>query len=272
MKSNLIKIYFYFPKTKPKDKQKLVDLIIEMMCKNSTIKYAGYSNVNILRKDLLHRIGHYNRSKYRSLSGKEKQSINKIIQTTINKCNKILPLPTKNFIFIFPWFPSKKEKVFNGSFGFASYSCVLHLFIAPDIFTKEAIANSVAHEINHTVSFYYHFDRYGKWSLLDHIVNEGLAENFREDILKTKPPPWAIALSQQKAFEILKKIYPKLNSKNSKIREAIFFGNNKYQRWTGYSIGYWLVKKFRKINQELSWKKIMKMKPEDILKSVKNMA
>jgi len=273
MKSSLIEVNFYFPKaTLVKDKQKFVDLIMEAMRNDGTIKYTGYSNENMLSEGLLGHIGHYNHSKYRNLSEKEKRSISKTIQTTINRCNKILPLPIKNFIFVFPWFPSKEDSIFNGSFGFAAYSCVLHLFIAPGIFTKEAIANSVAHEINHTVSFYYHFDRYARWSLLDHIVNEGLAENFREEVLKTKPAPWAIALSKQKAFKTLKEIYPKLNSKDDKIHRAVLFGNGEYERWAGYSIGYWLVKEFRKMNPNLSWKKIIKIKPEDILKSAKNKA
>lgn len=273
MRSDLIEINFYFPKSAlVKDKQKLVDLIMEAMRNDGTIKYAGYSDENMLREDLLRHIGHYGHSQYRNLSEKEKHSISKNIQTTINKCNKILPLPTKNFIFIFPWFPTEKESTFNGSFGFAAYSCVLHLFVTPGIFTEESIADSVVHEINHTVSYYYHFDRYAQWSLLDHIVNEGLAENFREDVLKTKSAPWAIALSEQKAFEILKEIYPKLNSKDDKIHQAILFGNDKYERWTGYSVGYWLVKKFRKMNRELSWEEIIKTKPEDVLKSAKNRA
>jgi uncharacterized protein YjaZ len=269
MRSNLIEVNFYFPEPAlVKNKQKLVDLIMEAMRSDNTIKYAGYSDENTLRKDLQHHIGNCVHGQYRNLSVKEKRNIKKIIQVAVDKCNKILPIPTKNFIFVFPWFPSEKESIFNGSFGFAAYSCVLHLFIAPGIFTEKSIADSVVHEINHTISYYHNFDRYAKWSLLDHIVNEGLAENFREDVLKTKSAPWAIALSEQQAFEILREIYPKLNFKNNNIRQAILFGNNKYKRWTGYSIGYWLVKRFRKINPNLSWKEIMKTKPENIFKSV----
>jgi len=270
MRSDLIEINFYFPESAlVKDKRKLVDLIMEVMHKDGTIKYAGYSSEEILREDLLRHIGCNDHTQYRNLSEKEKKVISKAIQVTTDKCNKILPLPTKNFVFVFPWFPSDKESLFNGSFGFAAYSCVLHLFIAPDIFTKESVADSVAHEINHTISYYHHFDRYAQWSLLDHMANEGLAENFREDVLKTKPSPWATALSEQKAFELLKEIYLLLNSKDSKTHRAVLFGNDKYERWTGYSVGYWLVKKFRKMNQKLSWEEIIKTKPEDILKTVK---
>lgn len=67
---------------------------------------------------------------------------------------------------------------------------------------------------------------------------------------------------------MLKEIYPKLNSKDDKMRQTILFGNNKkFERWTGYSVSYWLVKEFRKMNQKFSWEDIMKTKPEYILKS-----
>lgn len=75
---------------------------METMHNEGTIKYAGCSNENVLRKDLLRHIGSCNHAQYRNLSEKEKQSISKTIQTTIDKCNKILTLPTKNFIFVFP--------------------------------------------------------------------------------------------------------------------------------------------------------------------------
>lgn len=274
MKNDLVNINLYFPKTvsRIKNKSQLVDLIMKMMRKDGNIRYAGYLKEKDLKKELLRYTGD-NINKYRELSSKEKVIIKKTIIKTIQKCHKKLFIPTKNFIFIFPWFPSIKEREFQGSFGFAAYSCVLHLFIAPNIFTKKSIADSVAHEINHSVSFFHHFDRYGKWSLLDHIINEGLAENFREDVLKTKPAPWAIALTKKEAFHTLKSIKHLLYSKKSDIQREILSGSRNYKRWTGYSIGYWLLKDFREKNKNLSWEEIIKIKPEDILTTtIKNMA
>ena len=270
MQSDLLKIKFYFPKISHwiKNKQELVDLIIKKMCKDKSIKYAGYSTKKGLRKGLLQHIGQGDTSQYRKLSTKEKETIKRTVHATIQKCDKKLPIPTKNFIFVFPWFPTKEDVAFEGSFGFAAYSCVLHIFIAPDIFTQKSLANSVAHEINHTISFYYHFDRYNKWSLLDYIVNEGLAENFREEVLHTSSAPCAVALTRKEAFEILISIRPLLHSKKSVICQNILFGNAKYKQWTGYSIGYWLVKEFRKKNKKLPWKEVIKIKPEDILEAV----
>ncbi len=271
MQSNLIEINFYFPEVSDrlKNKQRLVDLIMESMRVNKTIQYAGYASEKDLKKDLLFHIGDNNIEQYHNISVNEKKIIKKTIGQTIKKCDKILPLPTKNFIFVFPWFPSEKEIVFNGSFGFAAYSCVIHLFVNLDIFSKKSVADSIAHEINHTISYYYHFDRYSNWTLLDHMVNEGLAENFREDVfVKTNSALWSIALTKKKAFNILISIKRYLNFKDQLLHQRILFGDKKYKRWAGYSIGYWLVKDFINKNKDLSWEEIIKTDPEDILEAV----
>lgn len=270
MKSNLIEVKFFFPKLSRdiKSKREFVELLLEKMRKGGNIKYAGYLKEKDLYKDLLKHIGKGDINQYKPLSTKQKQIIEKTILATVQKCHKKLPVPTKNFVFVFPWFPTKNDEVFKGSFGFAAYSCVLHIFISPQIFTKESLADSIAHELNHTISFYYHFDRYGKWSLLDSIMNEGLAENFRDDVLNKKSAPWAVALTKKEAFMALESIHPLLHSKNNHIRQKILFGDTKYKRWTGYSIGYWLVKEFKKKHTNLSWLEIIKTKPEDILEAV----
>lgn len=271
MKSNLVKIKFYFPNTSShriKDKRELVHLIMEKMRKDGSIKYAGYLKEKDLYKDLMRHLGNGDIIQYKPLSIKQKQIIERTILTTVQKCNKKIPIPTKNFVFVFPWFPIKNDEAFRGSFGFAAYSCVLHIFIASDIFTHKSLADSAAHEINHTISFYYHFDRYGKWSLLDHIVNEGLAENFREEVLHTRSAPWAVALARKEAFEVLHSIRSLLHSKNSNIHHKVLFGGGRYKRWTGYSIGYWLVREFKRNHPKFSWVEIVKTKPEDILQTV----
>lgn len=270
MKSDLVKIKFFFPRISSviKNKQEFVELLMEAMRKDGSIKYAGYLKDEDLQRDLTQHVGNGNITQYEPLSIKQKKVIEKTILTTVQKCNKKLPIPTKNFVFVFPWFPTKDDKVFKGSFGFAAYSCVLHIFISPQIFTQESLTDSVIHELNHTISFYHHPDRYGKWSLLDHVINEGLAENFREEVLNKKSAQWAIALNKKEAFEVLGSIRPLLASKNYRVHQKILFGNTKYKRWTGYSIGYWIVKEFRKKHKKLTWKEIMKIKPKDILKAI----
>ena len=54
-----------------------------------------------------------------------------------------------------------------------------------------------------------------------------------------------------------------------KIYREVFFGNKEYKRWTGYSIGYRLVKEFRKKYPNISWGEIIKMRQKDILVTIK---
>lgn len=270
MNSNLVKIKFFFPKTshkyEAKNKQEFVELLIKAMRKDGSVKCAGYLKEKDLRNSLVRHMGNGDIAQYKSLSIKQRQLIKKTILATVQKCDKKLPIPTKNFVFVFPWFPTKNDKALKGSLGFAAYNCVFHIFISPQIFTQRSLADSVAHELNHTVSFYYHPDRYVKWSLLDHIINEGLAENFREETLNKKSTQWAVALAKKEAFKTLESIRPLFRSKGSRVHQKILFGNARYKRWTGYSVGYWIVKEFRKKHRKLGWKEIMKTKPEDILK------
>lgn len=270
MKSELVKIKFCFPKVSntAKNQQEFVQLLMEIIRKDGSINYVGYKKQKDLYKDLVWHLGRGSLTQYKPLLAKQRREIQETILTTVKKCNKVLPLPTKIFIFVFPWFPVKNDEAFKGSFGFAPYYSVIHIFISSQNFISKSLADSVAHEINHIISYYYHPGRYGKWSLLDCMVNEGLAENFREEVIDKKSSPWAIALTKKEAFEVLKSINSLLDSQDSHIHQKILFGNAKYKRWTGYSIGYWLVKEFRRRHQELTWEEIMKTKSEDFLEVI----
>ena len=267
MKSDLVKIKILFPEalTVIKTKERLAKFLVKTMQEDKSINYAGYKEEKDLYKDLVWHLGRGSLTQYKPLLAKQRREIQETILATVKKCNKVLPSPTKIFIFVFPWFPVKNDEVFKGSFGFTPYHRVMHIFISSQNFISKSLADSVAHEINHIISYYYHPDRYGKWSLLDCMVNEGLAENFREEVIDKKSSPWAIALTKKEAFEVLKSINSLLDSQDSHIHQKILFGNAKYKRWTGYSIGYWLVKEFRRRHQELTWEEIMKTKSEDFL-------
>lgn len=262
-------IKIYFPKAIQKNnKVRLVGSILKEIEEDGMIQYSGYLKKEGLKKDLLMHVGNGSTNKYKTLNNKERVFIEKTVTSFVRKCNKMLPIPVDSFIFVFPWFPSKGDVDFGGSFGFAPYSCVLHIFIDPRNLSKESLIDTLVHEINHIVSYNYHFDRYGRWTLLDYLINEGLAENFREDVVGGKMSPWAGALSKNEALSLALSIKPLLSSRSQKIRERILFGHGAHKKWTGYSIGYWVVKKFREVNKKLSWEEIMRKDPEDIFASV----
>lgn len=113
--------------------------------------------------------------------------------------------------------------------------------------TRNLISEMVAHELCHAA-------RWGKndeWinSLFDGMISEGIATYFEADFVKDR---------EEKTF-FIKTILKRTDDENEKILEelhdqldsncydydTIFFnGNNELPRWSGYSLGYYLVKKY----------------------------
>jgi len=261
MKSNLVKLKFIFDKDfkKAKTKQELVDFIIEKLEKQSDIKYAGYSKKEDLKRDLIKYIGDKNINNYQNISKKQRKRIRINIIKTIKKLNNTLPHPDPPiYIFIYPWFPKKeKSNIFKSIMASASYYTI-HLFIELNNYTQESLRETLIHEWNHLVFYRYHSKE--KYTLLEHMIIEGLAEVFREEVIGGEPAPWAIALNRKEAQKQLNLLKGELNKEDRDLYKNVFFGNDKFKKWTGYSIGYWLIKQFREENPNYSWEEILKCK------------
>lgn len=258
MSKDLSQIEFYFPSGEFKNKQEIVNSILSLMKEKRSIDYSGYTDIDLLKQGLLDHVGNGSIEQYKEISEKQKLEIEKTISETIKKCNDKLPIPTKNFIFVHPYFTTEDDKVFDGVMAVAVYSCVFHLFVNLNEYSKKSIENTVAHELNHTIYYYHHYDDFNNYTLLDEILLEGLAENFREQYFNPEVSKWAGALNKDEAFEVLKESKDILESRDQKVIKEFLFGNDKYQRWTGYSVGYWLVKEFINRNKNLSWDELMK--------------
>ncbi len=268
MDKNLSQIEFYFPEGKFKDKNEIIDSTISLMKDHGSINYSGYTDIESLKQGLLDHIGNGNIEKYEGISKDQKKEIKKLISKTIETCNDKLFIPTKNFVFVHPYLITEEDNVFEGIMAVAVYSCVFHLFVNLDKYSKKTIENTVAHELNHTIYYYHHYDDFNNYTLLDEILLEGLAENFREQYFDPKVTKWAGALLKDKSFDILKSSQNVLVSRDKKVIKGFLFGNDKYKRWTGYSVGYWLVNEFIKNNPNLSWDEIMRTKPQIFLKAI----
>lgn len=264
----LVKIQFCFPLIPRdiKDKREFVKFLIEGMRENKSIGYAGYLKDEDLSKDLALRISDKKEiGRYQPLNTKQKHEITKTIQTAVAKCHRKLPRSsTPVFVFVFPWFPGVKDSnAFGGVNASAPYKRTIHLFVASGEFTQTSLKETVVHEFNHLGFYQYHDEK--NYTLLDHIAIEGLAENFREEVVGGKPAPWSIALTKKDARDTFRSLRPLLRSKNARVHRDVLFGGKRYKRWTGYSVGYRLVKEFRKKHPSQSWGKILKMKAREVL-------
>lgn len=267
MNSSTLKVRFYFPRITAalKTKSELAHLIFKNLKKDRGINYAGYLNDNALYHDLLLKIGKGDLQNYHSLGARQKRLIADIITKTFSKCQKKLSYPLKlAYIFVFPWFPNAQDNAaFGGVNAVTPYMRTMHFFLDSDNFKTNSLMETVAHEFNHLVFYYYH--RGKKYTLVEQMAIEGLAENFREDVLGGKRAPWSGALTKSEAGKIFRSLKPLLRSRSSRVYSKVFWGSERYKRWTGYSIGYWLVKEFIKKKPSISWQALMRMKVENVL-------
>ena len=269
MSKDLVNVRFVFPDVSDvQSGSDFVDYYLQDMKTDSSIDYAGYLSEDDLRRDLKFHIGEADpkKSSEYQLTSDEQNRISKIIENCVDRCNEELPhnhFPI--FVFVFPWFSKNEEyDFFHGTMGVAPFFQSMHLFITPHVFTEKSLAETIAHEYNHLVFQDYH-GLSDQNTLLDHIVMEGFAEVFREEVVGGKPAPWSVLLTRREAEKKLKELESLYEVKGFGIYSDIFHGSDMYPRWTGYSIGYRLVKDFRAKNFNMKWKNLMILEAKEIL-------
>lgn len=231
--------------------------------KNSNIGYAGFKSKNNLHDYLIDAIFDPNEKDIPKISkyNFKIEKITEIIEDTIKICHRISKNNITN-IFVFPTFNNFVKQKMNGAFGCTPYKNTILIFLNPQNRKWEkALASTIAHEFNHSSIL-----NYNTWeTLLDSLIFEGLAENFKEKIIGGKSP-WIKALNLSQSKKIFLSLENKLDSKDYNLYRSVFLENKEYPLWTGYSIGYYIVRSFIKMNPDLKWPEIMKLNPNEILK------
>jgi hypothetical protein len=267
-RSHPVKITFHFPKFSGENKRAFIEAVIASVPFDSKIGYAGFSYKKYLRKEFEQRYSHSDIKAYQPLTLTQKKKIKRILLATAKAFSQLLP-PSSGpvSVFIFPWFGpfDNYDKAMGFSTGFCPYKNSILIFLAPQLFMYQSLKGSLAHEYNHAI-FLNHHDM--QQTLLEAMVFEGLAENFEEEVVGAGPASYASLMTRKTAMKILDSMTShSLRSKSYNLYKHVFFGGKKYKKWTGYSIGYWIVKTFKKKNPNLSWQEIMKMELLEIVES-----
>lgn len=241
-------------------KEKFLLKLAENIQNNKSIGYAGHKTKEDLIKTLERFIFNNNTKILRSLQLNKKEIIN-ITSRALGLCNETL----KNdltYVFIFPTLNKFIMKNMNGVSGFCPFKNTILIFINPKYGWQKELEHSICHEYNHIIAYKYH-----DWKiLLNSIIFEGLAEHFREYVVNGKKSPWAKAITKKECKKVFRKIKPSLYGADFKLYKNLFFGNEEFKQWSGYSLGYEIVKCFLSNSNIKDWNKIMKINPDKILK------
>jgi uncharacterized protein YjaZ len=128
-----------------------------------------------------------------------------------------------------------------------------------------ALARSVVHEFNHSVRAQRTKRMFKEHTLLDTIASEGLAQCFEETVCGRKPP-YATAITLKQARQVWKSVKPELNRSDEKIYRSLFFGDEEFPHWSGYTLSYLIVSK-RIRESEMDWSTLMALESAKIVGS-----
>lgn len=175
------------------------------------------------------------------------------IEEVVETCQKVLPLlDLPVHFFIFPWVAEAFDlHAFKGVQAVAPHKNVIHLYINPHAMQERGLMETIAHEFTHL--YYYQNADTENYTLYEHIMMEGLAEIFREEVVGGEQAPWSVALTYEDASSIYANLTPMLDSRDVTLHQRVLFGDETYHAWTGYSIGYHLVKQERETHRALAW-------------------
>lgn len=169
----------------------------------------------------------------------------------------------KVHVFLFPCFDDFVKEKMNGVNGFCSGEKVILILINFEGEWNKGIKETVLHELAHSVSKFY---KGGEFSIGEGMIFDGLAEHYRESIMKDGKSIFVTAITKKESDRIFKELKDKLDSKNLKDYTEIFFGTGKYPNWSGYTIGYNLITKYLKGKENVNWYKLLRRNPKEILK------
>ncbi len=121
--------------------------------------------------------------------------------------------------------------------------------------TENLISEMVAHELCHAA-------RWGKndeWinTLFDSMISEGIATYLEAEFVKDREEKTVfiktiLERTDDENKKILEEFRDQLDSKYYDYNTIFFTGNDKLPRWSGYSLGYYLVKKYlEKTNKKI---------------------
>jgi uncharacterized protein YjaZ len=113
--------------------------------------------------------------------------------------------------------------------------------------TKNLITEVLVHEFCHAARWGYN----DEWAnlLFDNMVNEGIATYFEAEFVKDRDEKQfflktILSRSDIENEKILKELYDQLLSNQYDHNTIFYDGNDKLPRWSGYSLGYYFVKKY----------------------------
>lgn len=253
---NNSKMYFFLQNVQNK---KFIDSTIKKIPFDKEIGYAGYKDKKFLRYYLKWSV--YNNKIKDEFAKYDEKIIKKIIEECLDIANDKIKVRNLR-IFVFPTFNKFTVKKLGGVAGYTSWQNTILIHIYPCKGWQHVLKGVFLHELAHTQTK--NFYKENK-TIYEQLVHEGMAEVFREKISKNTDNRVLKNVDNAKINKIMKEIKDHLFKIDFQLYKDLFYNADKYPLWTGYALGYIIVKKFLK-HKPITMQKLLMIPPKDIIK------
>lgn len=144
---------------------------------------------------------------------------------------------------------------------------IMNIFIDPNHTAgvkhniEKWLPSALAHELYHARRYVTH--SFGT-TLGESLIEEGLPSMFEEFMQPNLEVPYAHHLRRKELAEAWKQAKPLLNSEEYN-RDDWFYGSNEIKKWTGYSLGYNIIRQFMQENGEKNPAEFVDVSAKDFL-------
>ncbi len=131
---------------------------------------------------------------------------------------------------------------------------------------NDHLPRTLAHELHHAMRW--RGSGYGK-NLSEALITEGLSDHFALEVFGGRPAPWCTALTEKQKEKLLEKAKKEFFNKDYKHHSWFYGkGNKSIPRWTGYTLGFEIVKDYLEKNLQQKPSTLVNIEAQEIIKDL----
>ena len=193
------------------------------------------------------------------------EQIEKEFNESVDKISKLMPISDVDVV-IFDYPDGAITELGIGAETFSQY--LIEININPEF---DGLSDSLSKEFKRFMAHESHHALRNRTinnleNLLGALISEGLADHFDMEVNNTSPHLWDKALNEED-FERFKKLAKENYFNENYNYDSWFIGSSKdIPRWTGYSLGFYLVEKYLEAHPDQKASTLYNVKAEEFVK------
>jgi len=192
--------------------------------------------------------------------------VESVIVETLQTLSRLLPGPdTTVCIMAADSEDSFVKEYMQGVLGAVVGAGKIAIQVSPCPGWLDRVPATIAHEYHHSVWLHLKWSEIPSFDLLNYLIFEGRACSFSRILFPGPPSPWTEALTSKQEAEQWENIQSHFTENSYEKQIEFIFGGGTVPRFTGYTIGYHIVRSFLERNPRMTVRDWTLMDAQDLL-------